>query len=188
MWKGLIAGIVGTLVVLTVAGWIVIKLGLVPVNADGPPFPLERWAAKTALNATLSREGANLQDPLQADDATILAGIKLFGENCSVCHGASQGRPTYVGFGLGQHAPTFGRHGVVDDPVGDTYWQATHGIRFTGMPSFGKTLTDTQRWQIATFLKNQNQLSPKAEAAWKKLTVREVPSSLLPPRRPGARM
>ncbi len=184
MLKGLVIGIVGTLAVLAIVAYGVLALGLIPANADGPMLPGEQWAAKQSLHAVIDREALSLQSPLQATEPNELAGVKLYDVHCSVCHGASEGRPTYVGFGLYQNAPTLGFHGVEDDPEGEIYWKITHGIRFTGMPSFGKALSDTQRWQLTSFLKNMNHLTPAAQTAWKKITVPAVPKNLLPPRRP----
>lgn len=182
MIKGLVFGIVGTLLVLAIVAYGVLALGLIPANADGPMLPGERWAAQKSLHATIAREALSLQNPLQATEPNELAGAKLYDVHCAVCHGASDGRPTYVGFGLYQFAPTLGFHGVEDDPEGETYWKITHGVRFTGMPSFGKTLSDTQRWQLTTFLKHMDRLAPAAQVAWKKISVQEVPKNLLPPR------
>jgi len=50
-----------------------------------------------------------------------------------------------------------------------TYWKITHGIRFTGMPSFSSTLSSDQRWAVASFLRYQDSLPPSAAAAWKAL-------------------
>lgn len=184
MIKGVVIGIVGTLAVIAIVAYGIVALGLIPANADGPMLPGERWAAKQSLHAAIDREAPALQNPLQASEPNELAGAKLYDVHCAVCHGASDSRPTYVGFGLYQPAPTFGRHGVEDDPDGETYWKITHGVRFTGMPSFGKSLSDTQRWQLTTFLKNMDRLAPAAQTAWKKISVQEVPKNLLPPRRP----
>ena len=94
--------------------------------------------------------------------------MKLYADNCMVCHGASDGEASNIAAGLYQRAPQFGKHGE-DDPEGETYWKIDHGIRLTGMPSFGKSLTQTQIWQVATFLKHMDSLPPKSQTAWKKL-------------------
>jgi mono/diheme cytochrome c family protein len=186
MLKGLAIGIDGTLAVIAAVVYGILVLGVIPANADGPLLPGEHWAAKQSLHAVINREAPSLKNPLQADESIELAGVKLYGVHCAVCHGASDGRPTYVGFGLYQNAPTLGFHGVEDDPEGEIYWKITHGLRFTGMPAFGKTLSETQRWQLTTFLKNMKTLAPAADAAWKKISVPTVPANLLPPRRPRA--
>ena len=183
MWKGFILGIVAIVVVATAGAYIAVVSGMIPVNADARPTRLERWAAKTALNATLKREADALVNPLAVNDVNEVAGVKLFAQDCATCHGDSSGHPTLIGFGLYQRAPSLGRRGITDDPEGGTYWMETHGARLTGMPSFSKTLDDTQRWQIATFLKHFDELTPRAQAAWKNVKVAAVSPDLWPPKR-----
>ena len=40
------------------------------------------------------------------------------------------------------------------------FYIVKHGIRWTGMPTFGATLTDQQIWQTITFLSHITSLSP----------------------------
>jgi mono/diheme cytochrome c family protein len=49
-----------------------------------------------------------------------------------------------------------------------------HGIRWTGMPAWNKTLNDMQIWQLVTFLSNIEKLPP---AAKKKLEIQAVPAT-----------
>jgi mono/diheme cytochrome c family protein len=51
----------------------------------------------------------------------------------------------------------FHGHRVTDDPVTQTYWKVTNGIRLTGMPAFS-TLSDTDRWQVSQMLRNADKL------------------------------
>jgi thiosulfate dehydrogenase len=162
-------GAVGAIAAGCVAAYGAVLLGLIPANADAKPSALERWAAGTSLRATVAREAPTQPDPLPLDDTDLTAGIKLYADNCMLCHGASDGQASNVAAGLYQHAPPLGKHGVEDDPEGETYWKIAHGIRLTGMPSFGKTLTQTQIWQLAMFLKHMDSLPPNAQATWSKL-------------------
>jgi thiosulfate dehydrogenase len=162
-----VLGIVFTLVAFAAAGLLVIRSGLVPANADGPYLPGEKWAASTALDAVIARQMDKDAPPIQPTSENLIAGIKLYGQNCAVCHGASDARPTNIAAGLYQHTPQLAKHGVEDDPEGETYWKIEHGIRWTAMPSFGKAFSDTQKWQLSLFLKHMDQLPADAEAAWK---------------------
>jgi hypothetical protein len=54
-------------------------------------------------------------------------------------------------------------HGVTDDPVSETYWKVTNGIRLTGMPAFN-ALTDTEQWQVSQLLKNADKLPQTVKA------------------------
>ncbi len=48
--------------------------------------------------------------------------------------------------------------GVTDDPVGITYWKIANGIRLTGMPAYGGSLSDVQIWQISQLLAHAHEL------------------------------
>jgi thiosulfate dehydrogenase len=149
-----------------------------PANADAKPSKLETWAAKTSLHATLRREAPKAPNPLPLDDANLIAGIKLYGANCIVCHGGADAKVSNVARGLYQHAPQLAKDGVEDDPDGVTYWKLAHGIRLTGMPAFGPTLQERQLWQLTLFLKHMDRLPPAADKAWKAL---KNPAQLMEP-------
>ena len=172
MIRGIVIGVVGLIVVALIAGYAGIEAGLMPANADAKPPKIERWAARTSLAATLRREAPTTPNPVALNDANLSAGIKLYGENCAVCHGTADGDPSKIARGLYQRPPQLAKDGVEDDPDGVTYWKVTHGIRFTGMPAFGSTLDDDQRWQLALFLKNMDKLPPAPERLWKSLRSR----------------
>jgi thiosulfate dehydrogenase len=189
MLRGILIGIVLTLAVLALGGYVAVTAGLVSANADQRPGKLETWAAKTSLRATIDRETAGMTSPIQPTAENLAAGVKLYSGNCAVCHGVASGPGTNIARGFYQRAPQFGRHGVTDDPIEETYWKITHGIRLTPMPAYSKTLDDTARLQIALFLKIQDQLTPAVEKAWKAMKVTEALASPLPdrgtPERPG---
>ena len=169
MARGVIIGVVGTLLVGLLAVYLGVTRGLMPANADGPPLRLERWAARTSLRATLKAEASKQPNPLPASDANLLSGIKLYEQNCAVCHGVANAEPSNVAKGLYQRPPQLAKDGVEDDPAGVTYWKIDHGIRFTGMPAFGKTLSERQLWQLTLVLEHMDRLPSAPERAWKAL-------------------
>ena len=179
MLKGFITGVVATIAILAVGAYIGVTQGLlIPANADASPPKLERWAASRSLHATLKREAPTQANPVALTDANLLAGIKLYGENCSACHGVANGAPSTIAIGLYQHAPQLGKDGVEDDPEGVTFWKVKHGIRLTGMPSFTTSLSDQQIWTVALFLKHMDSLPPAPDRAWKAL---KNPVAIAPP-------
>jgi thiosulfate dehydrogenase len=142
---------------------------MLPANADAKPPAIERWAAHASLHAAIRREAPKTPNPMALNDANLLAGIKLYGQNCAVCHGAADGQPTNIASGLYQKPPQLAKDGVEDDPEGVTYWKIDHGIRFTGMPSFGAKFNDRQIWQLTLFLKHMDSLPPTPQHAWKSI-------------------
>jgi thiosulfate dehydrogenase len=167
MARGIVLGVVATLVILFLAAYVGLRAGMMPANADGKPGSLERWAAKTSLRATLAREASSSPNALAVTDENYAAGIKLYAQNCAMCHGDADGEPSNVARGLYQKPPQFANDGVEDDPDGVTYWKIAHGIRLTGMPAFGGTLRDEQIWQLTLFLKHMDGLPPAPQRLWK---------------------
>ena len=167
MARGIAVGIIATLVIIALMGFVAVELGLLPANADGKASRVERWAARTSLRATIARQAPRTPNPVPLTDANLISGIKLYAANCVVCHGAADATQSKVAAGLYQRPPQLAKDGVEDDPEGVTFWKVDHGIRFTGMPAFGHTLDDTQIWQLALFLKHMDSLPPAPERAWK---------------------
>ncbi len=171
-----LAGIVLTLTVLACAGFFAVKMGMVPANADSKPTALENWVARTALQTAIARDTKTLSNPLQPTDENLIAGVRLYAENCAICHGASDAKPSNLAQGFFIEAPQLARDGVEDDPESASFWKVKHGIRFTAMPSFATTLKDEDIWKIAMFLKQMDKLPPAVDTQWK-----QVPSAAAPP-------
>jgi mono/diheme cytochrome c family protein len=187
--KGFIYGVLATVVVGLIVGFIGITQGLlIPANADATPSRLERWAASRSLDATVAREAPTQPNPIAAPHANKQAGIKIYNENCSACHGAPGARPSTIAIGLYQHAPQLAKHGVEDDPEGETFWKIKHGIRMTGMPAFTRSLSDEQIWMLALFLKHMDTLPAVPRKVWKtmKMPVALAPLSALASPSPGS--
>lgn len=172
-----LAGIILTLAVLACAGFFAVKTGIVPANADGKPAVLESWVANTALQAALERDTKGLSNPIRPSDENLITGVHLYANNCVMCHGASDAKPSKLAQGFYIKAPQLAKDGVEDDPEAASFWTVKHGIRFTAMPSFTTTLQEEEIWKIAMFLKQMDKLPPAVEAEWKKVpSVAAAPS------------
>lgn len=169
MFRGVISGILFTLVAIAIAGYAIIRAGVMPANADERPPKFEVWAAKTSLHATLRRSAPRVTDPLRPTNQNLIAGVKLYAQDCAICHGDSNANATKVARGLYQKPPQLAKDGVEDDPDGVTYWKLAHGIRWTGMPAFDHTLSDKQLWQLTLFLKTMDHLPPAAQKVWQQV-------------------
>ncbi|NNM51647.1 MAG: cytochrome c [Pseudomonadales bacterium] len=168
MLKGIAAGVALSLLIALIAAYALLHSGLIPANADAKPSQLETWMARTSLDATLSRLAPKVPNPVALTDENLLHGVQIFAQNCAICHGSAKGAasPSPVALGLYQKPPQLATDGVEDDPEGYSFWKIKHGIRLTGMPSFGFTLSDQQIWTLALFLKHMDQLPPKVLQTW----------------------
>ena len=168
MIKGILLGLALALLAALAAGYILVRSGSIPANADATPGKLETWMASTSLDATLRHMAPTTPNPVAETDQNLSEGVGLFAQNCAVCHGSAKGSESAspIAKGLYQKPPQFGTDGVEDDPEGNSFWKIKHGIRLTAMPSFAKTLDDRQIWTIALFLKHMDKLPPAAQAKW----------------------
>jgi thiosulfate dehydrogenase len=171
MLKGMILGFALTLAVALVGAYIFVRSGIIPANADSTPGPLETWMAQASLDATLRRDAPKGQNPVAPTDQNLLDGVHLFAQNCAVCHGSAKGEawPSPIAKGEYPKPPQLATDGVEDDPEGDSFWKIKHGIRLSGMPSFGYTLSDREIWTLALFLKNMDHLPPAVQQAWQQV-------------------
>ena len=171
MLKGLVAGFLTAVAAAFVAAYLLLISGRVPANADATPRRLETWMAGTSLDATLAREAPKGPNPVPISDANLIEGINLYAQHCALCHGTAAGDSSAspIAKGLYPRPPQLATDGVEDDAEGISFWKIKHGIRWTGMPSWGRALTDQQIWTLALFLKHMNNLPPAAQDAWQKV-------------------
>jgi mono/diheme cytochrome c family protein len=123
-------------------------------------MPLEKTFAKIGLHAYLNRL-PHPEPRVPVDEASLLAGARVYREQCAVCHGLPNGTRTAIASGMFPKPPElFQGTGVTDDEPWESYWKVENGIRMSGMPAFKDHLTETQIWQVAVLVKNAGKISP----------------------------
>jgi mono/diheme cytochrome c family protein len=156
--RGFIIGLIVGVVLLPLVAFCYIYFGFAPVATAAPPFPLERKITSVALNARISRE-APRQAALPVNEGNLMEGAKVYQQYCAMCHGLPGGPETIVAKGMFPRPPQFLKgQGGTNKPPGDTFWKVKNGIRLTGMPAYGKSLSETQLWQVSLFLANTENL------------------------------
>jgi thiosulfate dehydrogenase len=161
--KFLIGLLVG-LLILPVCTYLYFRLGMAPVAAADPLMPFEGWAARAALHSRIDREMARTE-AIPVDKDNLVAGARIYKENCSFCHGFRGQEQTAAGKGMFPKPPhLFRGKGVTDDPAGETYWKTANGIRLSGMPAYQRSLSEQQMWQVSLLLAHADKLPPEAES------------------------
>jgi thiosulfate dehydrogenase len=158
MLKGFILGIVLTLLLVAGGTYFYFASGRAPVAAAAPPMPFEKTFARMGLHAYLDK----LPHPkpvVPADEANLLAGARVYKEDCAVCHSLPGLDRSAIARGMfPTPPPLFQGKGVTDDDEWETYWKVENGIRMSGMPEFKGSLTETQIWQVSVLVKNADKL------------------------------
>jgi thiosulfate dehydrogenase len=144
------------LLVVPLALYLYLAFGQPPVATADSPFPLEERIVRIPLAARIQREMPS-GPPIAPTPDNLNAGAGIYEDKCEVCHGTAD-QPSSIGKTMFPHAPQlWAKHGngvvgVSDDPAGETYWKVKNGIRLTGMPAYGKALSETQLWQVSLLL------------------------------------
>ncbi len=157
--KNILFGIVIGCLIPIVAAVCFVRGGGMPVPTQGAPLPMERTLAKWALHAAMDKE-VDRPSPVKPDEANFLAGARVYQAQCAVCHGRLGQPATAIATGMFPRPPQLlpPKKGVTDDSVGETYWKVKNGIRLTGMPGYGTTLSDPEMWQVSLLLLHADNL------------------------------
>lgn len=163
-------GIVLGVLLLFAGAWLWLTYGHPPVAVTDAALPFERLITSAPLHARIDAELAKTV-PVEANEATFVAGAHIYRQQCAFCHGVS-GTPSSVGRHMFPDAPPlWEKHhdgevvGVSDDPPAETYWKVANGIRLTGMPAYKDVLSDTEMWQVSVLLANADKPLPPAVLA-----------------------
>jgi mono/diheme cytochrome c family protein len=161
-WLGFITAVV----VVVLAEFCYVRFGFINPGADIPVNALESKIAMPALDAAVERRAAEAKNPLDASDANLLHGMKIYQANCASCHGDAHQTHGILANALYPRPPQF-LEDAPDMPENQNFYIIQHGIRFSGMPAWKQSLSEQEMWQVTTFLSHMNKLPPQISEKWK---------------------
>lgn len=166
--RGFLAGVIATLLVLTVGVVAVSRLGLYPIGADNPPGTVERILASRAMDVYADKHKPAGANPTPLTAAALTDGAQEYEEHCAFCHGGAKARVSPMQNRFSPPVPQLVNR-IPHDPDAWLFWVTKHGVRMTGMPAWDTVLSDDDIWKIVAFIKHSDKLPPEAHAAWQKL-------------------
>lgn len=105
--------------------------------------PAEEWKAP--------KRAADKKNPVTSDAASIAAGKKAYLSNCLACHGATGKGDGPAAAACNPKPKDLSDPTIVSQKDGELFWKVTEGK--TPMPSYYKTLSETERWQVVTYIR-----------------------------------
>jgi mono/diheme cytochrome c family protein len=161
-----ILGLIIGLVILPICGYMYFRFGYAPVATSAAPMPFEKKMASLALRTRIRAE-APKDVPIQPDEPNLTAGARIYVANCAFCHGLpNEASEPPAAKGMFPVPPQLFTTDdmVTDDPPSQTYWKVSNGIRMTGMPSFSKSLSPTEMWQVSLLLAKADKIPDQTKA------------------------
>jgi len=166
--KGFVLGVIVTLLAIVGGVYLVAQNGLYPIGADNPPGALESRLAMRAMDVYADKHKPDGDNPVAITPANLLEGATAYEQHCALCHGGAQAKISPMENRFNPPAPQLIDRIPHDEPAW-LFWVTKHGVRMTGMPTWGGVLSDEAIWKVVAFIKNSDKLPPPVDAQWRAL-------------------
>jgi mono/diheme cytochrome c family protein len=157
--KMFLLGSLATAVILAAGFMIYLRLGYAEVRADVPASAAEASLLSKAVHASVRREAPETANPIAPTDENLIAGGKMYSNECAGCHG-SPGKVRKWASPLNPDAPQLPVVGT-EYSEAQIFWIAKHGIRRTGMFANGVWESDQKLWTISAYIYRMKNLPPQ---------------------------
>jgi mono/diheme cytochrome c family protein len=165
--KKFVLGLIVSPLLIGLAAYVYLSRGYLSMRADMAPSSFESSMAMRFLDASVGRRMPRQANPVAPSDGNLIDAVNLYKAHCAVCHGAPGHPEAHFGHPFYPPAPQFMME-PTDMPEYENFYIITHGVRWTGMPSWGSVLSDEQIWELTSFLAHMEKLSPAVEREWEK--------------------
>ncbi len=177
--KRFLAGFLTGMIVLVLAVGIVVRFGLADVGADATiPAWYEHWLS-TSIHRSVKRQASALTSLAPATDAELVAGGRLYLNDCVGCHGEPGKPPSDFGATFYPRAPQLAQVGTTYTPT-QIFWVAKNGIRRTGMTAQGSSYSDEKLRLLAGFISRLPTLPPNVDSAIHQKAEAQIPAMTQP--------
>jgi len=167
--RNFVLGIIVFVLIIIIGGAGFALLGFMPTNANTAPPQMERHIAMSAVDASVERHAARVNNPVPPTPDNLIEGLKIYTMNCAVCHGGLDRQPAALAKNFYPPVPSLIVR-PIDDPEWHVFYVIRTGIRYTGMPSWEKVLSEPDMWKVTAFLTRVEKLPPAVQDYWKKST------------------
>jgi len=161
--KTFLLGAITGAILLSFGVMVYLRLGFAEVRGDLAPSRWETHLMTAAVRASVQREAPELLNPVAPTNENLIAGGKLYMNNCAGCHGGIDGAEDNSGT-LFPPIPQLHKIGT-EYTDAQIFWIAKHGIRRTGMFANGKWYPDKDLWAMAAYVKRVRDLPPTVRQA-----------------------
>jgi mono/diheme cytochrome c family protein len=150
--RAVLLTLIVVIVLVLAGGAAFVYSGVYDVAAANPDNQLVARVIHLASDRSVAARLDSVTVPAAYDGPDkVLAGAKIYGQTCVVCHSGPGLKPTDIALGLNPMAPGLFRAGRKPDPK-ENYWFVSNGVKMTGMPAFSKSLSDDEIWSVVAFL------------------------------------
>jgi mono/diheme cytochrome c family protein len=156
--KPFLQGFAVSTLVLALLALLFLASGRIGVRADVAPSASTSAFLDIATHASVRHHAPALQNLSSDDEPVLIAGGKLYFNDCVGCHG-EPGKPSEFGATCYPPAPQLAQMPTRYNEA-EIVWIAKHGIRRSGMGAEGTAYSDIDYWRLAAFIRRATRLPP----------------------------
>ncbi|MDH5700095.1 MAG: c-type cytochrome [Nitrospirota bacterium] len=155
MTKGVWVVLAITLVVVTgnvAMLWHVLQSGF---SAREQPSELEVMFARQLRSLAMPKGQKQMVNPVPASEEVLAEARIHFADHCASCHGNDGRGSTLIGQNFYPRTPDLTKIETQSFSDGELFYMISNGIRFTGMPAWGKGRPepDLDSWKLVHFIR-----------------------------------
>jgi mono/diheme cytochrome c family protein/ketosteroid isomerase-like protein len=133
--------------------------GTYSIGADDPHSRPVHALLETMRERSIEARSADISAPDLTSAELIRSGAGNYDAMCTGCHLAPGMNESELSKGLYPAPPNLSK-APIDDPA-EAFWVIKHGIKASGMPAWGKSMTDEYLWGMVAFLRQLPELDPE---------------------------
>lgn len=156
---------------LLLIGGILAALWLLPgtFSAKATPPEWEVKAARFIRHLATPSHFLKMSNPVRFSPEILEEGRHHFADHCATCHANNGSGKTKMGPKFYPPVPDLRDPAIQTMADGEIFYVIHHGIRFTGMPAWGKGLPeeDLESWKLVLFIRHLPNITPEEIAEMK---------------------
>lgn len=131
-------------------------------SARPEPSGLEAWLALKLRSMAVPDRYERMKNPVAVDRKTLDDAMAHWADHCAVCHANDGSGQTGMGKHMYPRPPDMRKERTQKMSDGALYHAINQGIRFTGMPAWGRPGdSDEETWALVAFIRTLPRLTPK---------------------------
>ena len=158
--------------VIIVGGILLLSTWLLPgaFSAKGKPSELENKLARLVRHWATPSAIRNATNPISLSPEILEKGLHHFADHCATCHANDGSGKTDMGPNFYPPTPDLRDQVIQSMSDGELFYIIHYGIRFTGMPAWGKgePEKDMDSWMLVHFIRHLPKITPEEIAEMKK--------------------
>ncbi|NGZ94787.1 MAG: cytochrome C [Nitrospira sp. WS110] len=133
--------------------WFLLQSGF---SATEQPMELEVMIARQLRHLAMPKEQKQMANPVPASNEVLTEARVHFADHCATCHGNDGRGATQIGQNFYPRTPDLTQPETQSFSDGELFYMIQNGIRFTGMPAWGKDRpeADLDSWKLVHFIRH----------------------------------